>query len=200
MRAVYVFRNEFGDESPELAAHRLGDVQIDTGVNVNAVLPGTPIGVGGKGELRGGVRFATDPAVRVHPLLPWREAERSLVEYASDYFAEIALEVDVNPDVAVRDFENAFRPFLPVEKPEGWEVSPSSVLEGSDGDVVPFSVEVVAPTPGRTLIALQVEHIDDESLASCSEIVALEVTEQLEIVLLSDIEPEVEPHPDRVPA
>jgi hypothetical protein len=66
LRAAYVFRNEQAEESPHLFAHRLASPEL----NIEPNAP-TPIGQAGLGWLRGLVKFATDPRVKVRPLVPW---------------------------------------------------------------------------------------------------------------------------------
>lgn len=66
-------------------------------------------------------------------------------------------------------------------------------MEGDDGQVVPFSLQIEAPTPGRSLFAVQIEELAEQPMIACSEIVALEVTEQLDLVLLMGPEVGVQP-------
>lgn len=195
MRAVYVFRNDFGDESPRLAAHRLGDVDFDFDPTLDLSAAGVPIGSLGVGSVAGKLLFSVDPTVRLRPVVPWSTDAGSLREFIFEYFSAIAQIADADADIAVRTFEDLYRPFLTEEAPEGWkfELFPD-VIEGSKGDIVPFEIRITAPTPGRTLLAVQAEKIangaeNDQADSMWSEIVAVEVTRQLDILLFTDIEP-----------
>lgn len=186
-RATYVFRNDSGLNSPRLMAHRLGTVDVNGAGQVGAAVP--PIGASGKGSVSGQVVFATDPKVRFRLVQPWHDAELALADLVGEYFADVG-DPRVDSGEGALAFQEMFSRFLPEAAPGEWSFELPADIEAGEGAVVPFSIGVSAGTPGRSLIAIQVEDVDDPSKIACSEILALEVTEQLEIRLFSDIEPE----------
>ena len=70
----------------------------------------------------------------------------------------------------------------------------SEQMSMPEGTPVRFAVEVIAPTPGRTLLVVQVQDVQDlDGVAACSEIAELEVTEDGDVLLYADDdEPELE--------
>jgi hypothetical protein len=187
-RAVYVFRNTASSQSPRLIAHRFGDVKLKVaaGANVGADVGVATAGVNGSGELGTTVITAIDPIVRVRLLLPWERDELSLDAYVKEQFEAIH---DVDTGEAMAAFRDVLAPELPREIPEGWSfVSPPgrTVMEGEAAD---FSIGVGAQTPGRTLFAIEVQEVGNAENVACSELMELEVTDDLEIVVHYDTEP-----------
>jgi hypothetical protein len=186
-RATYVFRNDSGLNSPPLMAHRMATVDVNGAGQVGVVAP--PIGTSGKGSMSGQVVFATDPKVRFRLVQPWHDDELALADLVREDFTDVH-DPRVDPGDGALAFQEMFSQFLPAAAPQGWSFELPADVEAGEGAVVPFSIGVSAGTPGRSLIAIQVEDIDDPSKIACSEILALEVTEQLEIRLFSDVEPQ----------
>jgi hypothetical protein len=190
LRAMYEFRNDFGVASPRLMAHRLGSVGIKEEATVGVITPpvlGVPVGIHGKGAIEVDVLFATDPTVQVQLVQPWNGAAGSIRDLVRDSFVELARldpDLGVDPDDATPAFEELFSDFLPDEAPDGWVFGPPATVKGDEGQVVPFSLQIEAPTPGRSLFAVQIEELAEQPMIACSEIVALEVTEQLDLLLL----------------
>jgi hypothetical protein len=94
----------------------------------------------------------------------------------------------MEPDLLLDAFEDQFAGLLPESAPTYWDFASPEPIEGDEGDEVSFSLSIRAFTPGRTLFAVEVRSEATESTAG-SEILGIEVTEDLEILLLTDVEP-----------
>jgi len=63
-------------------------------------------------------------------------------------------------------------------------VSEPDSVKGDEGDTTRSSVQIQAKSSGRSMIAVEVQNLEDPSQVAFSEIVAIEVTERLDIILL----------------
>jgi hypothetical protein len=186
LRAAYVFRNRSGSESHPVFAHRLGSPEFNPEANV--LVKGVQVLV--KGLLMGRIRFAGDPHVRLRLLFPWDWGEDSLDGYLEEVFNAARVELGAD-DLTMRAVQSAYNRFLPRE-PLDWQFTLPQNLEGDEDRDAVFQIGLEATTPGITLFALQVEDAENPAIKVCSDILALEVTPEGEINLLSEVEPEDE--------
>lgn len=185
-RADYVFRNTSLSQSPTLVAHHFGDIKLKltAGAKAGARVGVASVGVNGSAELEAVVITAVDPIVRVGLLLPWGRDSVSLDAYVREQFEAIEL---VDTDEAMDAFRQLNDERLPTEAPADLSFRTSS--EGrpiAEEQPVEFSIGVRAAKPCRTLIALQVEDLENSDLAASSELLELEVTDDLEILVHFD--------------
>jgi hypothetical protein len=179
-KAVYVFRNTASSESPRLSAHRFGDVEPDWsgGLDAGADVGVAKIGANAKGSFRSKIITAIDPTVKVQVLVPWEKYELSLDAYVREQFEIIG---GVETDEAMNVFRDIYEAELPTNIPGGWSfISPPSLTVVPD-QPAEFSIEVRAPTPGRALFAVQAEEVENPENVACSELLDLEVTDDLDI-------------------
>lgn len=197
LRAVYRFRNGRGAVSSKLISHRFARVETKAGGGAKADLSliGAPIGVNGKGEIGGAVQFAVDPVARVSVVSAGGEGAESIRDFVRASYEEMAeLErgapgrgghPDIDPERATLAFGELFSDFLTDEAPRRWRFPEAEPIEGDEGATVEFELPVEADEPGRSLLAIRVEDVEHPERVAFSDIFALEVTEQLEIRLLS---------------
>lgn len=188
LRAIYEFRNDSGLKSPQLMAHRLGRVDLagEAGAEFGLEhLTGLPIGVDGRGELRGDVLFATDPSVNLRLITPWQDGGGSISDLVRQSVAETQAGLD--PGDALLAFEQVFADYLPKEPPQSWDFELPDALEGAEGERASFSIRLDASAPGRALFAVEARDVSRDWIA-CSEILGLQVTDNLDILLLAGAE------------
>lgn len=186
LRALYEFRNDFEQRSPQLRAHRFATLEPDVegGVRLGlGHLLGAAVGVKGKGRLKINTQFAVDPVARVSVLHPWQTGGPSLRELVRESFAELSEEVE-DPSAATATFEEIFADFLPENDPGDWTFRTPETITGDPGQTVPISLEIEAPGPGRSLIAVQIQDVAESENLAVSEIFALEANERGELFLL----------------
>lgn len=198
LRAVYRFHNGRGTLSPKLIAHRFAsaDAQLDAGGGADmAALIGVPAGVHGKGEIGGEVQFSVDPVARVSVVSSAGDGAESIQDLVQATYAELA-ELErkyparnsgpgFDPEQAALAFDDLFSDFLTDKGPERWRFPEPDLIKADEGSTMEFKIKVEAEDPGRSLLAIRVEDVEDPEHVAFSEIFALEVTEQLELRLLS---------------
>jgi hypothetical protein len=194
LRAIYQFRNNGGATSARLIAHHLGSVTVHTegGADLGLEhLVGVPVGVNGKGEITGAIQFATDPTVQLSVLRPESPTGYSLNELVRDSYEELldaTPELDAHPQDATREFEELFSDYLSADAPERWEFGRLEPITGGEADTIQFTIPIEAGSPGQSLIAIQAQGLSDSDQVAYSEILALEVNQDLEIRLLRGAE------------
>jgi hypothetical protein len=187
MRAIYVFRNEHGVESPQLIAHRRGVLRFPPSSIEGSVANVFKIGMKGNGDARGGYIGSVDPTIRLKVLLPWEsEGRNALLAYVADQVTG----GDIDPSSVVSAFQELYGHLLPTEAPEGWTFRTPEPFCVSEPGAVDVEIGVEARSPGRTLLAVEADDKDspDEDIV-CSELLDLEVTEEGDLLLHLDTEP-----------
>jgi hypothetical protein len=197
VRAKFVFENAARNLSPAVFSHRLGHVLLHGAAEarVDVPIPPAKIGTGGNGTIEVDVATATDPEMIVAPLLPWNAGEYSLWAHVDELLEELTnLDEDLHWAELRSAFKETYGEVMPTDPYAEWEIQTSDeTVSAGEGDVRRVSVDVTAYTPGRVLVALKAEDMFGEHEFAMSELAVLEVTPELDIFLLGDLDGDVLP-------
>jgi hypothetical protein len=161
-----LFEDDRLNRSPILPVSRLGSID-----NAGGGFAGASLSLGFK------VITAIDPRLRLSLVTPWGEGDESL----HGHLRELEEDEAEEPEEANGAMLEYMERFLPSEPPAGWEFSVTpDALELDEGGSAHVTVEIQFPTPGVTAFALQMAVEGEEELAAVSDVLAVEVPEDLQ--------------------
>lgn len=146
------FEDNYQNWSSTIAVSRIGTVSPNIGPTLP--VPGAP-GVGVTIAIEVETIVSVDPVLDVAVLTPWGTGDNDLRAYLEDVAADAADEGEDVGTVAA-DLREYLGEYLPIDPPRGWEIRLSNDrLELDEGQSALVRVELDAPTPGATALAVQ---------------------------------------------